>query len=390
MTQQAQIKKSAHSLPLVAEELTVDWLNEVLRPVMGDAQIDDFEATIIGVGEGFLGQLARLKLFLDCEYSNAPQTIIAKFASTKPETREFARQQNYYAREIGFYRDIGQEVGIPVPQCYFCAHIGASNHFVILLQDLAPAVASDQVEGTGVEDSKQVIETFATLHAKWWNSERLKSYDWAQPMFNAMPIAKGLEMLKRSIAKAEETGCFDQYPEMKRLMYLLPPICKMEPPPPFPFTLSHGDCRSDNIFYPTEAGGEFGVIDWQLAGMGQPMTDIARWLVQSISIDQRRETELDLLQLYHQKLLEEGVTGYSYKTMMQEYKLNLVVMLFMFSMGLDDIDQTPQRAQALFHQMYSRLDAALVDWQVVKILKVLPYLLPFLKLSVWLKMKFKR
>jgi hypothetical protein len=120
------------------------------------------------------------------------------------------------------------------------------------------------------------------------------------------------------------------------------------------------------------------------------MTDISRWLVQSISIEQRRETEQDLLKLYHRKLVENGVTGYSYKAMMQEYKLNLVVILFMFSMGLEDIDQTPERAQALFHQMYLRLDAALVDWEVVKILKVLPYLVPFLKMSVWFKRRFTR
>ena len=377
-------------MPLVADDLTLEWLNCALQPVLGNLSIIGFESKIIGVGEGFLGQLARLSLRLDSDEPSVPQTVIAKFASTKPETREFAREQNYYAREIGFYRDIGQEVGIKVPLCYFSEHLPESNHFVILLQDLAPALASDQVKGTGVEDSIRVIEAFAALHATWWNSERLESYGWAQPMVNSMPIAQALEMLNKSIRTAEETGCFDQYPEMKRLMLLLPPLCKLEPPSPFPFTLSHGDCRSDNIFCPSAEGGEFAVIDWQLSGMGQPMTDISRWLVQSISIEQRRETEQDLLKLYHRKLVENGVTGYSYKTMMQEYKLNLVVILFMFSMGLDDIDQTPERAQALFHQMYSRLDAALVDWEVVKILKVLPYLVPFLKMNVWFKRKFTR
>ena len=337
-----------------------------------------------------MGQLARVNLVLSSNDEKAPESVIAKFASKKSETREMALEQGYYTREIGFYRDIGQEVGIPVPLCYYTEHIPESNHFVILLQDLAPALASDQVIGTGVDDSRRVIEAFATLHAKWWNSDRLASYDWAQPMFNAMPIAQSLDMLNESLHKAEQTGSHDQYPEMKKLMYLLPPLFRMEPPPPFPFTLSHGDCRSDNIFCPSEEGGEFAVIDWQLAGMGQPMTDIARWLTQSISIEQRRETEKDLLKLYHQRLVEYGVKDYSYRQMMQDYKLNLVIILLMFSMSMDGIDQTPERAKALFHQFYSRLDAALVDWEVGKLLKVLPFLIPFLKLSIWLKMKLKR
>ena len=131
------------------------------------------------------------------------------------------------------------------------------------------------------------------------------------------------------------------------------------------------------------------IIDGDVANL-EPHQRVRNGVVESISVEQRRETEQDLLKLYHRKLVENGVTDYSYKAMMQEYKLNLVVILFMFSMGLEDIDQTPERAQALFHQMYSRLDAALVDWEVVKILKVLPYLVPFLKMSVWFKRKFTR
>ena len=38
--------------------------------------------------------------------------------------------------------------------------------------------------------------------------------------------------------------------------------------------------------------------------------------------------------------------------------------------------------------MYSRLDAALIDWKTVKLLRILPYMIPFLKLSVWFRSKF--
>ncbi len=47
------------------------------------------------------------------------------------------------------------------------------------------------------------------------------------------------------------------------------------------------------------------------------------------------ETEQDLLKLYHSKLLEHGVTGYSYKKFINGYKTNLVVILVMFSMSMD-------------------------------------------------------
>jgi len=381
---------AGHNLPLTVDELTADWLQLAMESVLKGETIKEFSTEIIGVGAGFMGQLARVSLRYANESSDAPRSVIAKFASTAPETREMARDQNLYQREIGFYRDIGHDVGVPVPECYFSALLEDSNHFAMLLEDLAPGVASDQVLGTSRETSREVIEQFAKLHAQWWNSDRLADYDWARWLIKEMPMEQGLELLRESMRRAESAGTFDAYPEMKRLMPLLQPLFKIDPAPPFPFTLTHGDLRSDNIIEPSPEGGRFAVIDWQLAGIGDPVSDIVRWLVQSISIEDRRATEQELLKLYHDRLVEYGVRGYSYKKFVNGYKLNLVVVLLMFSMSMDAVDQTSERAKALFHRFYSRLDAALVDWEIEKTLKVLPYIYPFIKVTLLLKKAFSR
>jgi thiamine kinase-like enzyme len=252
---------------------------------------------------------------------------------------------------------------------------------------MAPALASDQVKGTNRADSEWVIEAIAKLHAKWWNSERLASFEWAQPIMNAVPMDQGLLMIKDAIEKSETTGAFDAYPEIKRLMKLLPPLFAMDPPPPFPYTLCHGDLRSDNVFCPTSNGGDYSLIDWQLSGISQPANDLARWFTQSITVEQRRETEIDLLKLYHQRLVEYGVTGYSFKRLKQDYQLNLVVLLIIFSNTMEDLDKSDERSKAVLHVMYARLDEALTDWKVINLLRVLPYMIPFLKLSVLIRSK---
>ena len=360
----------------------------MLQPHIGGRAIVGFATTPVGIGEGFMGELARVILEYDDTGLSAPGSVIAKFASPSANTREMARQRNLYAREIGFYQDIGQAAGVPLPDCYYSRYLEDTNQFVILLEDLAPGEASDQVSGTSKETSREVIEQFARLHAEWWNNEMLDALPWARWIVNEVPVAEGLEMLQASIANAEVSGRFDAYPEIKRLMHLLRPLFRMEPGPPFPFSLTHGDLRSDNIIQPTRDGGRFAVIDWQLAGKGDPVNDIARWLVQSITIDDRRETEQALLQLYHRRLIEYGVKHYSYRSFINNYKINLIVVLLMFSMSMDDVDQSSARAKALFHEFYSRLDAALVDWEIEKLLKVLPYMVPVLKLTNWLKLKF--
>lgn len=372
-----------------SDELTLEWLQQALAPVLAGSVLSGFEPTVIGVGEGFMGQLARVKLDYAEPNTLAPKSIIAKFAAARADTREMARDQNLYRREIGFYRDIGQDVGIRVPSCYYSDFTEETQQFVLLLEDMAPGVVSDQVAGTSRETSRMVIENFAKLHAKWWNDERLDNYDWAKWLINETPMEDGLALLKENMARVEADGSFDAYPEMKRLMPLLPPLFRMDPAPPHPFSLAHGDLRSDNIVRPGEDGGEFCVLDWQLAGKGDPINDIARWMAQSIPIADRKATEQELLKLYHNKLIEHGVTGYSYKAFINAYKTNLIVILVMFSMSVESVDRSSERAQALFHKFYSRLDSALVDWEIEKLLKVLPLMLPFIKLSSWIKGLFR-
>lgn len=373
------------SFPLQVEELTTDWLQSALSDVLGGQRIESFSPEVIGVGEGFMGQLARLQLSFAGEAGAAPRSVIAKFASTKPETREMARDQKAYDREIGFYRDIGHEAGVPVPTCYYSEMDADSYHFILLLEDLAPGVPSDQVVGTRKETSRQVIEQFARLHAQWWNSDDLQRHDWARWVMQEVSMEDGLVQFHESMRSAEETGRFDAYPEIKRLLPLLPPLFKVDPAPPFPFTLTHGDLRSDNVIEPGPEGGRFAIIDWQLAGIGDPVYDVARWLVQSISIEDRRETEEELLKLYHARLVEYGVRRYSYRKFVNAYKINITLVLVMFSMSMDAIDQSSERAQALFHEFYARLDAALVDWEIEKILRALPYIYPFIKAGIRLR-----
>jgi len=376
--------------PTCADELTLSWLQNQLSQTFPNSMLEGFSLETIGVGQGFMGQLVRIQLEFQEHRPGLPDTIIAKFASAKIETRELAAKMNYYGREIGFYQDFHSQAGIPIPKSFAINYDAANSHFVLLLEDLAPATITDQVEGNSEAESEQVIIAFARFHSHWWNNPALLKTSWAESITNARPISDTLELFMDSMRQAEQTQRFAAYPEMQRLIPLLIPLFRMEPPQPFPFTLVHGDLRSDNIFFPRNSRGHFKVIDWQTTGIGQPMTDIARWLTQSISIEQRRKTEHTLLQLYHRQLVANGINNYSYKSMLNEYKLNLVVTLLMFSMSMDDIDQSSDRAAPLFHVMYSRLDAALVDWEVEKILKILPYLLPFMKLSTWIKTKLAR
>ena len=91
-----------------------------------------------------------------------------------------------------------------------------------------------------------------------------------------------------------------------------------------------------------------------------------------------------------QKLVEHGVRGYPLSKLKNDYQLSIVVMYLMFAGGVDQFDTSAERSEALFHEMYARLDAAMVDWKVGRLLKVLPLMVPFFKLNAWVRTTFSR
>ncbi len=89
-------KKPNTTFPTTVDDLTTDWLQTTMSPYIGDATITNFAPQVIGVGEGFMGQLARVILHYAEDNSAAPNSIIAKFAATRADTREMARDQSLY------------------------------------------------------------------------------------------------------------------------------------------------------------------------------------------------------------------------------------------------------------------------------------------------------
>ncbi len=82
--------------PRSPAELTVDWLEQVLRPELTEgASITGFETADIGAGVGVLGVIARIALRYEGT-SAGPASVVGKFASGGAEARELAETFDFY------------------------------------------------------------------------------------------------------------------------------------------------------------------------------------------------------------------------------------------------------------------------------------------------------
>jgi hypothetical protein len=100
------------------EELGADSLTSLLHEsgTLRAGAVRAVEIEPIGVGAGFLGQVARLRLTYDGRDEAAPPTLVGKLPTVDPGGREICRIFKLYEREIRFYRDVAHEVPLRTPK----------------------------------------------------------------------------------------------------------------------------------------------------------------------------------------------------------------------------------------------------------------------------------
>jgi len=62
------------------------------------------------------------------------------------------------------------------------------------------------------------------------------------------------------------------------------------------------------------------VVDWQTISIGNPVADIAYFLVAGLLPDVRRTQEVALVWIYHEALLAHGVTRFGFDECFREYR----------------------------------------------------------------------
>ena len=182
------------TVPAGPGELTAEWLTDALRStgVIKRARVVQIAPNVIGQGSGFIGQLAIVTLSYDQPEDGAPASLLAKFPAANETGRYIGNLFDFYHREIRFYEEIADEVELRTPRLYYSAMNRDSQEYILLIEDLAPAVVGDHAAGCKLSEAELAIREIAKFHAAWWEHPRLeKLADW-MPMIDA-PVHQSAE-----------------------------------------------------------------------------------------------------------------------------------------------------------------------------------------------------
>ena len=353
-------------IPRTTDEITPEWLTDALRAGgrLGDGRVDSVEFERIGVGLGFASLVARGSVEYTGDSAGAPQTLVAKLPSGHAETDALVTRMGLADREVRFFRELGADVGVPVPESYYADSDLKTGDFVLLLEDLSGARPGDQVNGCSPGDAELVVRNLARLHARWWDSDRLRRMDWL-PNPAEPDASRRMRETYRSAWDRVSVTFGSAYPDgvyeiADRFSACYEEI--MRPLGESPITLIHGDCRLGNLFFRDNGGdAEVVSIDWQLASFSRGATDLAYFFLISFPVEERREREVSLLRLYHATLTEIGISDYSYGQLSADYRRGMFRFLNISVVATANLDLDSEGGRVILDAVIPRL-AGLADW----------------------------
>lgn len=302
------------------QTVTARWLTERLREA-GHAEVEvlGFDAKRIGTGQ--IGQCIRYQLDLAGGAAGGPRSLIGKFPSDDPSSRQTGVMLRNYRKEVSFYRELQARVRIRTPRCYFAEIVGDGPEHMLLLEDLAPAEPGDQLRGCSPGVAQAAVLELVGLHAPSWCDASLRGIDWlGEPNEPIVQLGRSLyraqlpAFLERFAPRLEpdETRIIEQVAESQG--------------PPFEtlgdvYGLVHVDYRLDNLMI--DAGREppgIAVVDWQSLTLGSPLSDVAYFLGAGLLPEVRRAEERGIVAAYHGALEQAGVASYPVEDCWQDYR----------------------------------------------------------------------
>ena len=299
------------------------WLTAKLRAagVIRDAAVTSVESAAVGVG--MLGDSIRFAVTYDRD-EGAPGSFVGKFASGDPTSRETGNGFGLYRREVGFYQQVADTVAIRTPACHFAEYDAADGTFALLMEDLSPARAGNQLTGCGLADAEAAMVQAAALHGPRWNDPTLREHDFLDTSgardFVVQVFPACLEEFHRrydGVLEPEYMAVCDRYGALVARA--------LTPDAPRHFTLTHGDFRLDNMLFDVNGGADpLAVLDWQSPAIGVGAVDVSYFLGMALSIEDRRQHERHLLQYYLDALKNHGVRDYDYDELYDDYRKTLL------------------------------------------------------------------
>ena len=331
-----------------AEDVTSDWLSSTLGGDVGPV-------TAQHIGDGHIGVNVRISM-PDAE-AGLPGSVVVKLPATDETSLATAAMLRHYERETKFYTELASTVDIRVPACLHGEWTAETNAFVLVLEDMAPAVQGDQLTGCTLDQARDAVRELAKLHGPRWDDPTLFEIDWIEHDKGdtgdeaAGSLAMMWQMFFPGFSGTYRSHLSDD--EFELAERFGGAIAAWRGGRTGPKAITHGDYRLDNMLFDTPEGGPpVTVVDWQTPAVGSPITDLSYFIGAGLLPEDRRAHERELIGDYL-----EALSGYDITLdeawVWEQYRRDAFAGLTVAAMA-SQIVTLNDRSEAMFGAMAQR------------------------------------
>lgn len=336
-------------IPTDPEDLDLAWFLDVLPPARGAT---GFSHT--PVGTGLMARSYRVSFA-----GGGIDSVVVKLPSADAPTRELGASA--YIREVGFYRDVAARLVGSVPMCHHAVVSDDGQAFALILEDIHPAEQGDQLLGCSVTEARRALTTMAHLHAETWGDMSIDELAWAAAG-RASALADFMGFAMDAFA-TRFVGMLDDatWPVLRRFTEA---ATTWHDNQPATLAAVHGDYRLDNLLF--RESGPAVAVDWQTVSVVNPGRDLAYFLGNSLTVDDRRLHERDLVAHYRAELGARGI-DYPEETCWSDLRHGTFQGPLVTMLGAFTASRT-ERSEGMFAAMADRSAAQILDLDALELL----------------------
>ncbi|MFK7977946.1 MAG: phosphotransferase [Halioglobus sp.] len=291
-------------LPVTPQEITSDWLSDVLGESIRSVTLLDAHT----------GTTGRAVIEIDHDSERLPKRLFVKLPPTDEMQRHFVVSTGMGRNEVQFYKHLSDELPVCVPHAYFADASEDATQYIMLLEHLEDRGCTfrNARNRYGEAYLKEVLAVFARMHGAYWNSERFETdLQWVTPP-GRHEIA--VPLIEKALARHGE----DMPPVFSEMANLyieqtdaVHNLWQTGTP-----TLIHGDVHDGNFYYDSDQPG---LLDWAIVSRGPAMRDVAYFLTGSLRSEHQAWAK-PLVEYYLQELSKHCTDAPSFDEIWQQFQ----------------------------------------------------------------------
>lgn len=355
----------AEQVPPSYAALTREWLTDVLCADVPGAEVTEFSFDARDDGSS-----NRRRIFLTYNQrgrdAGLPARVFCKAAETL-ENRMVLGVSETAKAEADFYTLVQPRLDIPTPSARYARFDPESFAYLIMMDDMAEDVRfPDERTTLTSAQAEQMVATLAGLHSRFHASPALGTAElpfktwpvwWADQMFGAPDFPRFCDKGFGEIA--------DQLPERlaRRRAEIWPATEKsVARHNDLPHTLIHSDVHLKNWFILPD--DRMGLHDWQLTTIGHWSRDFVFATTTALTIEQRRDWQLDLLRSYLDRMKARGIAGIDYEEAVLNIRQQLMTAFAFWTITMCPTDEMPQmQPRRTTVEFLKRMGTAIDDYE---------------------------